>query len=536
MLKAINENRLFKLLPYFFEHPSSVFVEIAQNAQRSGATKLDIQLKDGLLVATDNGKGTDNPAPLFVLADSDWTDEVEENQRPAGWGLFFLYSIADQVTFCSMFGSITFDCNAYLKQPYYRENVLDKVQVGYKQPVGFTVSAVLKTDIESKLDAESLKDMLAWFPLDITLNGKAVKRKTLQGEFEDYEIKTEYEGNTVYIQPTELARVKFQSSDSIDALKDQTSVIWYGIPIFNSDNYWRQAIVLDVTSGAPLTPVLPYRHSIKNDEKFAAFAKFVRDTAAEYCIRQTNKSKVARIALMRVLENIGTQEELDSLNKFHYESCEPYYQEDSCSEDSIDTVVKKTDKPPVNEILVITVDGEVCDTDDVVLPQGIIETVRLPRSRPYWLKTNDKEVVVEIKTNDLKPHASVFKWHNASIESKKGIKVVGVVSHWGNGDIYYAKDPDEFLDISCAVFAQKIYNEDGDSWDSQQDYFDGEVRKDIQKIKSAFDINDLIGGLHDVGILPHEVLSISVDRKKKAMTIVTKSKGKTDEKTIRLSA
>jgi hypothetical protein len=40
----INEEKLFKLLPYFFDRPSAVFLEIAQNAHRSGATKLAITL------------------------------------------------------------------------------------------------------------------------------------------------------------------------------------------------------------------------------------------------------------------------------------------------------------------------------------------------------------------------------------------------------------------------------------------------------------------------------------------------------------
>ena len=74
--KTINEERLFNLLPYFFDHPSSVLVEIAQNAVRSGATGLNITLKDGVLKTIDNGSGAVDPMSLFVLADSTWPEGV----------------------------------------------------------------------------------------------------------------------------------------------------------------------------------------------------------------------------------------------------------------------------------------------------------------------------------------------------------------------------------------------------------------------------------------------------------------------------
>ena len=88
----INEEKLFKLLPYFFDRPSAVLLEIAQNAHRSGACRLAITLKGAILEVEDDGSGTDNPGALVCLAESDWPCEVMESQMPAGWGLFFLIS------------------------------------------------------------------------------------------------------------------------------------------------------------------------------------------------------------------------------------------------------------------------------------------------------------------------------------------------------------------------------------------------------------------------------------------------------------
>ena len=79
----INEEKLFKLLPYFFDRPSAVLLEIAQNAHRSGASKLAVTLKGTDLEVEDDGSGADNPRALVCLAESDWPSEVMENQMPA---------------------------------------------------------------------------------------------------------------------------------------------------------------------------------------------------------------------------------------------------------------------------------------------------------------------------------------------------------------------------------------------------------------------------------------------------------------------
>ena len=113
-MTMINEKRLFKFLPHFFEKPEGVLIEIAQNALRAGATKLDISLHDNQLYARDNGAGTMNPASLVTLSDSGWDSDVEENQMPAGWGLFMLFSLCEAVEFRSLFGDMYIVCEDFL--------------------------------------------------------------------------------------------------------------------------------------------------------------------------------------------------------------------------------------------------------------------------------------------------------------------------------------------------------------------------------------------------------------------------------------
>ena len=195
----INEDKLFKLLPYFFQHPSSVLVEIAQNACRSGSSNLDIKIGGDVLEVMDDGKGTDNITAIFCLAESDWSEEVTEQQIPAGWGLFFLMSIAERITYKSLFGEVNVECAAFLNNAAYRERIHEYVDSSSKIEKGFYIKARLIEDVSSEIVQ---KDLLQYFPLNIRINGRTIERENLSVRCERYPIKTQYLGNDVYINPT----------------------------------------------------------------------------------------------------------------------------------------------------------------------------------------------------------------------------------------------------------------------------------------------------------------------------------------------
>jgi len=547
MLKAVNESRLFKLLPYFFENPESVLIELAQNAQRSGATKLDIMIKEGVLSAVDNGRGTDNPTPLFVLADSDWEAEVEANQQPAGWGLFFLYSIARGVTFTSRFGEVKMDCEEYLHSEDYRAGMLGRVDK-YRGAKGFSVEAFLTPETAGKLITDdphgTYEGRLCWFPLDIMINGKAVKRKTAAGECKDYEIKGEYQGNKIYIKPKGLGL-----RNGRDSLRSDLDVLWYGIPIRGEVRYSSlDNIVIDVSCGTPLTPVLPYRHTVKSDEKLDSLLRFARDLIAQYCVKAINKAKGKpfdagcnhpAFPYMRVLKELGTQAELNSLNKFYCKMTEPHYQPDYDIAETI-KIIGKDDGPVVSEKLVIKGLDEKADDIDyeqVFLAEGQVTEAVLPAKKPDWLEVKEFEHVVEVKMLDEKPYAGSFLWHKVEFKSDLDISVIGVVEGWNGGDVYYSGDPDDVYGITDSIFARKFFSEDSDNdaWDTQRESFDESVRADLMKLKDSYPLSELLSGLSVIDIRPDDVVSISINRRKKTMTVETRKKGKATTKTVNVT-
>lgn len=532
MTKAINENRLFSLLPFFFDNPAAIVVEIAQNAQRSGATRLDITLKDGVLETSDNGSGADNQEPLFVLADSNWSEEVEENQKPAGWGLFFLYSIAETVSFASGFGTVEIDCKKYLSDGDYRKDILKGVNTKLLC-VGFSIKAVLRAEIKNNL-LENIEEKLCWFPLDVVVNGKPVVRKQAEKEFEGYSINTVYEGNRVYID----ARAFLESSERLRL--GNLLTLWYGIPVkthrYSSSS---SSVVLDVTKGAPLTPVLPFRASIKADEKFDAFWKFVKSEVVAYSIKYVNDTvrdtKDNKAHLMACFNNVallGTQDDLDRLERFYYVVMEPHFERGSrwCDEGKAE-LIRKGDAPPVDEKLLLEGLDELFEKDnfdhdsgeDVFLPEGTIKSIRLRERRPSWLKvkTVTRTIRVTAKDTDRLFCKERFNWAKCSIETdcNEAIKVLAVVSDSQDGYVFYVDNPADFSEISEPVFDRRVYYEDGAEWDNQWFEFEREVENDVAAITGKFELYKLLDGLLVAGIAPQSVVTIKV--KGKIMTVKT---------------
>ena len=533
-MRAVNEERLFSLLPYFFENPDTVLIEIAQNAKRSGAMKLDINLdrKTRVLSAGDNGMGLDHPSSLFVLAESDWTDKVEEEQMPAGWGLFFLYSIAEKVRFTSAFGSVDVDCERYLNNASYRENIL----VGVCQEDscdGFLLEAVLKPGVAEKIESGVAK--LSFFEMETSFNNGIVLGKPIDKSIMgDTIVRTEYEGNEVWINPLRCADIKRRTREIF--------VVWYGIPIYDYQTFVHAAAIR-VTSGSPLTPVLPYRNAVKSDEKYDAFCEYIRGVAVDYCTTQINGGEIDDSRLlecMSVMEQIATQKELDSLDRFSVKKWDPYSHDNSLHWGTPygRWILKRDGDTVVNEVLVLRGLEEYLEQEgigqsgyeEIILPEGTITSFSLPDNRPEWLssKIEDKKVTISVGPHLEHKHSGELglEWWSVSIVSDKDIDVLAVGSYHGEGIICYQGVPKGVYTISDSIFNQLFFREDMgcedvDSHESQQHEFYEAVSKDIQQITGSYSLQDLLGGMSVAGISPRDVLNLNIENN--ILTVKTKA-------------
>jgi hypothetical protein len=86
----VNPRLLTKTDRLFTGSMEGRIIEILQNARRAGATEVRITNKDGFVTVEDNGSGIDDFQKLLDLGGSGWDEKLEQGEDPAGVGLFSL--------------------------------------------------------------------------------------------------------------------------------------------------------------------------------------------------------------------------------------------------------------------------------------------------------------------------------------------------------------------------------------------------------------------------------------------------------------
>ncbi|MBW8016134.1 MAG: hypothetical protein FVQ82_08105 [Planctomycetes bacterium] len=86
----VSERLLSKASRLFTGTLEGRIIEVLQNARRAGATHVNIINKNGFVTVCDNGRGIDDFQKLLDLGDSDWDENMEMAEDPAGVGLFCL--------------------------------------------------------------------------------------------------------------------------------------------------------------------------------------------------------------------------------------------------------------------------------------------------------------------------------------------------------------------------------------------------------------------------------------------------------------
>ena len=513
---AVNTERFFKEISHFFERPEGVLLEIAQNAHRAGATTLNIKIdKDkNTLTAEDNGHGADSVAPMFCLADSAWSKEVEEGQMPAGWGLFYLMAISERVAYQSAFGYVEVDCNRFLGVHEYREGLFGLIKPNEKIGNGFRLVASLKEGIAKQIDSDAYFyewRSLGYFPLDITVNGKRVGKRSLAKKVSEGHTALEWKpGCTVYIPPN-------CSGLFIDRKLNtaKTTVVFHGIPINMPFSEFEKMVFVDITEGCPLTPVLPYRTTIKVNGQTESLSEYVRKHVVERTLQEiaanANNSEVVLNAFF-VAEETFTQEELDNLDRWFAMRTDD---NDTYWNDSEYILVKKGEIP-MNQETVLTVNGAPVE-EYFVIEDGLAGHIQKPARSPEWMKVDSERVVVDVRYTKGQGRSDGlnYRWQKADSITVGGKPVRILCTIDVNDDIdtiYYTVSPKGFWSIDNTVFKYYIYREEGvDGYEAQEDLFRNEIGQDIQKLTGIFERSDILKGLWTASISPYNVQSLSME-------------------------
>ena len=96
---GVNESRFLEHLKTLFSTSTTVLAECLQNGRRAGASSVvfDYDVSESSLTITDNGCGIADFRALITVAESGWSQETMDSERPFGIGFFSVSFAAESV-------------------------------------------------------------------------------------------------------------------------------------------------------------------------------------------------------------------------------------------------------------------------------------------------------------------------------------------------------------------------------------------------------------------------------------------------------
>lgn len=94
---SVNTGKLIESMRAFFSTSKVVLAECMQNSRRAGASAVWFSWEDATLVIADDGCGIADFSKLVTLADSGWSQDVQDEDQPFGVGFFSVAFAAEKV-------------------------------------------------------------------------------------------------------------------------------------------------------------------------------------------------------------------------------------------------------------------------------------------------------------------------------------------------------------------------------------------------------------------------------------------------------
>jgi hypothetical protein len=256
---------------------SQVLVELLQNARRAGATLVTVTTKViepsiTVITLTDNGSGIEDFQQLLSLGDSGWKKEIEENEDPAGMGLFAL--VHSGVTIRSRGKEVVISSAAFLG-----EETVEVVDQKTADPeIGTTL--IFTRNVSASEIEHALQRVVRFGPTPVTLNGTEISRE-------------DFLADAVLINQVEGVRIGVFANDHTNPLTDEVN--FHGMvirapwratlgPILLDGNGNTQHVYakVDVVSTSSLHLKLPDRVSVVEDDAYERVWTEVKRAMYEY--------------------------------------------------------------------------------------------------------------------------------------------------------------------------------------------------------------------------------------------------------------
>lgn len=174
---AVDQVKLVHTLKHTFSSSSSVYTELAQNARRADATRIDFRTFEDGFEIEDDGSGIHDFAALLRVASSGWDEALIEREGPYGLGFLIALHSCERIEIESCgqrLDAQTADILNFVSQPITQceriTGTLIRLSGGVKQ------SLVMEKPHFSNAPLVGAARLFKGFPIPVTLNGQDVPR------------------------------------------------------------------------------------------------------------------------------------------------------------------------------------------------------------------------------------------------------------------------------------------------------------------------------------------------------------------------
>ena len=249
---SIHQDAIHKVSRFFNATTTGCLHEILQNSRRSGATRVDITLKDGTVNVTDDGQGVQHPEALLAFGFSQWDEHTARNEDPAGMGVYAL-ARKDRVTITSRTRHQPQAWQVHLDEAHFTgAKAAPLTFLNTPMDAGTTVS--FRDDYAKPDDA---KGAARYYPLPVTLNGENLEQ-------------TDFLRNCVRIEQWQGLRIGVSTDKSRQLFHHNLN--FHGITLADRSiqnltaGGWTWTALVDVVDCPQLEPTLPTRKElVQND-------------------------------------------------------------------------------------------------------------------------------------------------------------------------------------------------------------------------------------------------------------------------------
>jgi Histidine kinase-, DNA gyrase B-, and HSP90-like ATPase len=164
----VSQSTIGKVSRLFNASLTDCLNELLQNARRAGASAIEITLSanDHLTIA-DDGSGIADPQTLLTLGESNWSEETQQQESPAGMGVFSLAKRTVTIR--------SHDWQVHLTPAHFSGEAIAPVEF-CDAIEGTRLSFFIKA-IETSTFRSRVWQIAEFYPLPVWLNGEEIPRQ-----------------------------------------------------------------------------------------------------------------------------------------------------------------------------------------------------------------------------------------------------------------------------------------------------------------------------------------------------------------------